>query len=380
MTGFHGRPFLSYTLELLKEQGIRRVLLVLDPDAEGVGRYVGDGSRWGLRADCRNLPGTVDTGTRLLSVREELDSVFLLTHGTTYWPLPLEPLSQEMRASDPVCLLTVYRNHEKLFQDTVALDSANRVVAYDASGKRPDLDGTDTGFSIVRREALDLFPTTKGGFREEVLPRLASAGRLMGFIADHRHYDVTSEAQGPGTAEFLARRPTVLIDRDGVLNRRPAKGHYVRRWSEWEWLPGALEGLGLFQKAGYRVIVITNQAGVARGLVRPEDLAQTHQQMMREAQDSGGQIHAVYVCPHGPDDGCRCRKPRPGLLFQAQRDFHLDLSRITFVGDEERDREAAVAACCQSLLMEGGGSLAEAARQVLAADRRRAARTHLLTA
>ena len=94
------------------------------------------------------------------------------------------------------------------------------------------------------------------------------------------------------------------------------------------------------------MIVVTNQAGIARGEMTEEDLARIHDRMRGDAEEAGGRIDAIYHCPHGCDEGCACRKPRPGMLFQAQRDFHLDLSRVPFIGDDERDGQAADAAGC----------------------------------
>jgi D-glycero-D-manno-heptose 1,7-bisphosphate phosphatase len=101
-----------------------------------------------------------------------------------------------------------------------------------------------------------------------------------------------------------------------------------------------------FHRAGYRVIVVSNQAGVARGALTMEDLERIHDGMRADVAAAGGRIDAIYACTHHWDEGCACRKPRPGMLFAAQRDFQLDLSRTFFLGDDPRDAEAAEAAGC----------------------------------
>ena len=150
----------------------------------------------------------------------------------------------------------------------------------------------------------------------------------------------------PLTDEFLARRPVALLDRDGVLNRKPPRAEYVRNWDEFEWLPGAKTALAQLKSAGYRLIVISNQAGVARGAMTAADLEAVNRRMMAEAAEEGGEIDAIYTCMHGWEEGCECRKPRAGLLFQAQREFSFDLTRAVFIGDDERDAAAADAAGC----------------------------------
>jgi D-glycero-D-manno-heptose 1,7-bisphosphate phosphatase len=111
--------------------------------------------------------------------------------------------------------------------------------------------------------------------------------------------------------------------------------------------------LHLLAEAGYRVIIVSNQAGIARGAMTQADLAHIHDQMKAEVLKAGGRIDAFYHCPHDWDEDCECRKPKPGMLFQAQRDFHLDLSRTFFIGDDERDAQAAEAAGCPSVLVSG---------------------------
>jgi histidinol-phosphate phosphatase family protein len=139
----------------------------------------------------------------------------------------------------------------------------------------------------------------------------------------------------------------VILDRDGVLNKRMPRARYVRSPAEWEWLPGASDSLRRFSENGFRIIVVTNQAGIGRGAMTEDDLTAVHDLLRSDACAAGGHIDAIYHCPHDWDAGCECRKPAPGMLFEAQRAFDLDLSRVTFVGDDERDGQAAAAARCQ---------------------------------
>jgi D-glycero-D-manno-heptose 1,7-bisphosphate phosphatase len=146
-------------------------------------------------------------------------------------------------------------------------------------------------------------------------------------------------------------RPAVILDRDGVLNEKPPRAQYVRKWEEWRWIPGSLDGLAALTAAGKRVFVVSNQAGVARGAMSADDLVEIHRRMLEDVASAGARIDGIYTCPHDWDAGCDCRKPAPGMLIQAQRDHALDLSKTPFIGDDERDAEAADAAGCPSLMV-----------------------------
>src|SRR5439155_13854238 len=127
---------------------------------------------------------------------------------------------------------------------------------------------------------------------------------------------------------------------------------------------GARAALRLLRQAGYLVIVVSNQAGIARGAMTDSDLDRIHDRMKAEAAAAGGRIDAVYHCPHNWDEGCECRKPKPGMLFSAQRDFNLDLSRTPFIGDDERDAQAADAGGCPSVLVSEQKSLLDVVREL----------------
>ena len=178
-------------------------------------------------------------------------------------------------------------------------------------------------------------------------------------------YGMSSPGDLPLPDAFLARRPAIILDRDGVLNERPSGAGYVTRPEDFRWLPGSLEALRLLHQAGYRVIIATNQAGIGRGLMTEEDLEAVHAKMLRDVQAAGAHIEAIYYCPHGPDEECVCRKPKPGMLLQAQRDHLLDLSMTWFIGDDERDGQAAAAAGCRWTTATGGTSLLRLTRELI---------------
>lgn len=146
--------------------------------------------------------------------------------------------------------------------------------------------------------------------------------------------------------------PAVFVDRDGVINVNRAE--HVRTWSDLEFLPGALDGLALLTRSGFEVVVVTNQAIVNRGAVSREAVDGIHERMVAEIERMGGAVRAVLLCPHRPDEGCRCRKPAPGLLVDAATRLGIDLSDAVMIGDHEHDLEAARRAGCSSILLLSG--------------------------
>jgi D-glycero-D-manno-heptose 1,7-bisphosphate phosphatase len=288
-----------------------------------------------------------------------------LLYCDNYWPMQMERMWQRFTAADVPAMITVYSNKDGYTRNSVRVDDEGYVAAYDKTCATAGLAGVEISYAILNRSVTDLLPETNVSLEETLYPLLVQRRQLLGYVTDHRYYSVGAQHRLPLTENFLARRPAVILDRDGVLNKRPPKAQYVRAWEEFEWLPGAREALRLFNQARYQVIVVSNQAGVGRGAMTESDLRQIHERMAVEAEDAGGRIDALYYCPHDWNYGCECRKPKPGLLFQAQRELSLDLTRTLFIGDDERDAQAAAAAGCPSALVSAEESLVDITRKVI---------------
>ena len=144
----------------------------------------------------------------------------------------------------------------------------------------------------------------------------------------------------------------IILDRDGVINED--SDDYIKSPEEWLPIPGSLEAIARLTRAGYRIAVATNQSGVARGLFDGDTLQRIHDKMRGAVAAAGGEIAAIYFCPHGPDAGCACRKPQPGLLREIGTHFHVDLSGVPVVGDSLRDVQAAKTVGARPILVRTG--------------------------
>jgi len=158
------------------------------------------------------------------------------------------------------------------------------------------------------------------------------------------------------SARGLARAsipiPAIFLDRDGVILEN--RDDYVKSFKEAVFVPGALAALTRLADSPFRVVVATNQAQVGRGIIPLAEAEAINQWVVDEVAGAGGRIDAAYLCPHAPDDGCDCRKPRPGMLLDAASDLRLDLSRSLIIGDAITDLQAGEAAAVRALLVRTG--------------------------
>jgi histidinol-phosphate phosphatase family protein len=143
----------------------------------------------------------------------------------------------------------------------------------------------------------------------------------------------------------------VFLDRDGIINRRPAEHDYVKSWEEFVFLPGVVEVVKALRERGFLIVVVTNQRGVARGLTAIADLEEIHRRMKERLEKENAVIDGIYVCPHCDEDLCDCRKPEPGLLLKAKDDLDIDLSGSYMIGDSPVDIEAGKTAGCRTIMV-----------------------------
>jgi histidinol-phosphate phosphatase family protein len=143
----------------------------------------------------------------------------------------------------------------------------------------------------------------------------------------------------------------VFLDRDGTIAKDV---HYCRRVEDFELLPTVPQAIRLLNENGFKVMVVTNQSGIARGYFTEETLGQIHQKMKDELAKYNAWVDAIYYCPHHPDDGCDCRKPKTTLFLKAAREFDVDLSRSYVVGDMQMDIDAGTALGCKTVLVTTG--------------------------
>lgn len=155
----------------------------------------------------------------------------------------------------------------------------------------------------------------------------------------------------------------IILDRDGVINQD--SDAFIKSPDEWLPVPGSIDAIAQLTQANWRVVIASNQSGIARGLFTTDALNSIHQKMRQMVIDAGGRIDAIFVCPHGPDDGCRCRKPRPGLFHDISHRYDTSLKGVPAVGDSLRDLQAAAEASCSPwLVTTGNGKKTRASDQL----------------
>lgn len=364
-----GKPFLEYIVELLRDNGIKDIVMLLGYLPERVTEYFGDGKKFGVKI--KYSIGSVDdfTGTRVRNAASLLADEFLLLYSDNFWPLNLKKLVEFYREKNVMGSLVAYSNvngdAEHGQENNVRVQEDGRVAYYGPFSKDPNLNAVDIGFFMMKKNIIDMMPNNNFSFEHTILPKLIQNNTLAAYTTHHPYYAITTAGQIPVVEEFFKPKKVIFIDRDGVINEQMPPHDYVKKWEEFGFLPGVLDAFAALTKAGYEIYIITNQRGISRGLMTEDDLKDIHARMTAEIEKHGGQIAEIYHCPHGNGDNCLCRKPKPGMFFQAAREHKLNLTKSVFIGDTESDRLAGEVAGCKTIILNNGESLEMAVKSLL---------------
>ncbi|TSC96834.1 MAG: D-glycero-D-manno-heptose 1,7-bisphosphate phosphatase [Parcubacteria group bacterium Athens1014_26] len=365
MIPINGRPFLEYQIKLLKEKGVEEIILLLGYLPEKIMDYFKDGSRFGVSIKYSVGKIEDETGTRIKNASHLLDDLFFLLYCDNYLPFNLEKFLKFHFGHNALLTSTIYTNRDNSTKNNILVDDSGYVFVYDKTRTAENLNGVEAGFFIMDKKVIDLMPEHNFSFEKVIFPVLLKDKKMAGFMTDHKYYSIGSLERLPLTEKFLKPKKVIFLDRDGVINKKAARGEYIKNWKEFELLPGVIEAIKMLKENNYSIYIISNQAGIARKMMTTEDLEIIHDNSRKELQKNGTDIDGIYYCPHGWNEGCECRKPKTGMFFQAAKDHAIDLTKAVFIGDDERDLEAGEAADCKAFLVNQDFNLLKAVKSLI---------------
>lgn len=355
------RPFLDYLLELVARHGYEDVMLLAGPSSERVTELY-DGRRIGaatVRVLCEREP--LGAGGALVNIRDLLDERFVLMNGDAFFDFNLRALEVAARRSGALATLALRTADDVSGYRRVAEENGRivRFLERDPDDRRPG--SISGGVCVLRRATLSLVERLPCSIERDIFPILAERGEVVGLTFDGYFLEIGI----PGALErahrelpLTRRRPAAFLDRDGVLNLDEG---YTFRPETLRFVPGAIEAVRRLNDRGYYVIVVSNQAGVARGYYSLDDAARFNREMQARLVRHGAHIDQFYVCPYHPDGAVAeyatdhfDRKPNPGMLLRAMADWPIDKARSWLVGDKDTDIEAAARAGVRGHLFHGG--------------------------
>jgi D-glycero-D-manno-heptose 1,7-bisphosphate phosphatase len=382
------KPILEYQIDCLKRYGLTDITIVTGHLGLIIRNYFQDGGNFGCTIRYFHEEEPLGTAGALFHLLPSLGENFLLLNGDIIFDFDFSRFIKFHREKNAAATIAVHPNSHPFDSALITPDSSDRIIAWlnKEDPRRYCRNLVNSGIHLLSRELLSLYlaeknisaPPGKVDLDREILKPLAALGRIYAYktpeyIKDmgtpERYSEVEKDIEtGLVKARNLALpQKAIFLDRDGTLNKTNG---FIRKAEDLELLPGAAEAVRGINNSGYLAIVITNQPVIARGEASLEDLGDIHNKLETDLGMLGAYLDDIFFCPHHPDKGfpgerpeykidCECRKPKPGLLFQAAEKYHIDLSRSYMIGDDRKDVEAAMAAGCRPVFISpvpyGGG-------------------------
>lgn len=339
-----GRPFLEHLLKQLREEGITEVILLTGYLGDIIEGHFGDGSSFGIRIRYSRGPEEWDTGRRLWEARHLLKEHFYLLYGDNYATFQADRVERIFLRHGRLGCLSLHARDKNA---NIRFAAEGLVDAYDRSRTAPGLNAVEIGYMLLSSRVFEFYSRPDCSF-SEILESLAQKGQLAAHLVGDVYYSVSDPERLKITEQYLTPKKILLIDRDGTINEKAPRGEYITRWEDFRFIPSTVEGMKSLSEKGWTFIVISNQAGVGRGVMTAEQVWDIDRRMVEAFAQEGVTILRSYYCLHHWTEECSCRKPRPGLLLQACRAFLLPLRSTWYIGDDPRDCTAAWEAGCHA--------------------------------
>ena len=344
----NGRPFLHYLLEQLAEHGIKRFVLLTGYLGEKILEYFGDGSKWGWSIKYSYGPTEWLTARRVYEAIDVIDEQFLLLYSDNFAQLRLKELAQLNINSESAMTLSVV---EKSLGN-VQLGGNSSVTKYDSKRSDSSSNFVEVGYSlVVKSKIMSHLEMYKSESFSSVIQSLVEARKVSAVIVKTGYESISDPQRLLKTEAYLKHHKILLLDRDGTLNVKSARGKYVNSVEEFEWIGISLEALKILGQNGFSFIIISNQAGVSTGATRIEDLNEINDHIRTVFLSLGLTLLNIYVCTDHWSSESEFRKPNPGMFFAAANDHKFRLDRSIYVGDDIRDTLAAGNAGCKCVLV-----------------------------
>lgn len=382
MIKIEGKPVLEHEIECLRRQGFRDLIITVSHLGHMIMDYFGDGSGcspvtlepFGVHIEYYFEPEPLGNAGALFRIKEKLTEDFLLLNADAVFDVDFNRFVLYHKKKGGLATLFTHPNSHPYDSGLVIADQNGAVLQWlSKEDERPTYykNRVNAGLHVISPKILDTeIDLPKIDLDRQLLKPLAGTGAMFCYDSSEYVKDMGTPERydsvcrdfrdGKVQAKNLSNKQrAVFLDRDGTINRYVG---FLRDIDDFELLPGVADAIKAINDSGYLAIVVTNQPVIARGEVTFDQLHEIHNKMETLLGQRGAYVDAIYFCPHHPHKGyegeirelkmeCECRKPKPGMLLRAAKDFNVDLKQSWMVGDRENDMKAGMAAGCKTALI-----------------------------
>lgn len=383
MIRINQKPVLEHEIRCLRDQGFTDIIITVSHLGSVIMDYFGNGERFGVKIEYFNEKQPLGNAGALFKLRDRFDTDFLLLNADSIFDVDFRRFVEYHKSKKGLVTLFTHSNSHPYDSGLLIADNNGVVKQWlTKEDVRPQWyrNLVNAGLHVMNPEVLDMTKIKpeivgtnvdgkvfKVDLDRQILKPLCGTGRMFCYASPEyvkdmgtpqRYEEVCKDfASGRVTEKNLKQKQkAIFLDRDGTINKYVG---FLRKNDDFELLPNVAEAIRMINLSGYLAIVVTNQPVIARGEVTESELQEIHNKMETLLGNEGAYLDAIYYCPHHPHKGfdgeipelkieCECRKPKPGMLLNAVRDYNIDLKKSWMVGDSENDLKAGIAAGCKT--------------------------------
>lgn len=390
MIKIEGKPVLEHEIECLRDQGFTDLIITVSHLGNIIMDYFGDGEKFGVHIEYFNEKEPLGNAGALFKIKDKLTEDFLLLNADAVFDVDFNRMVRYHKEKNALVTLFTHPNSHPYDSGLLIADDNKAVLKWLAKeDERPEWyrNRVNAGLHVISPEIFTMVDidaekigtvgengkTVKVDLDRQLLKPLAGTGKMFCYDSPEYVKDMGTPERyesvcrdfhdGKVQAKNLSnKQKAVFLDRDGTLNKYVG---FLRDINDFELLDGVTDAIKAMNNSGYLAVVVTNQPVIARGEVTVPQLEEIHNKMETLLGLEGAYIDAIYYCPHHPHKGyegeipelkfdCDCRKPKPGMLMRAAKDFNIDLSNSWMVGDSESDILCGLNAGCKTALIGSG--------------------------
>lgn len=378
MVRLNGKPILEHQLEVLKRNGISDFFFIVGHLGEKIKEYFGDGSRWNVTITYIYEDVPLGTAGALYYLKGKVNSDFFLVFGDLIFDISVKRFLNFHRQHRAKISLLVHPNSHPYDSDVIVLDKDEKVIKCDSKNNVRDYfyrNIVNAGLYMVNESVLEQLrePAKTDLEKDIIFPMIEQQDGVYGYQTSEFVKDVGTPERLRLTEADLRNgivhaknlelpQKAIFLDRDGTINKYVG---LVSKPEQLELEEYAAEAIAAINRSQYLAIVITNQPVVARGMCDIEDVEEIHNKMETLLGKEGAYVDAVKFCPHHPDKGypeenpvykvpCECRKPKPGMILEVAKQYHIDLAESWMIGDCTIDVQTGVNAGTHTILLQTG--------------------------
>lgn len=383
-----GKPVLEREIECLRSQGFVDLIITVCHLGQAIMDYFGDGSKFGVRIEYFVEDKPLGNAGALFRLKDKLTEDFLLLNADVVFAVDLNRFVAFHRRHGGWATLFTHPNSHPYDSGLIVADAHQNVVAWlTKEDERPTWyrNRVNAGLHVISPKLLQReFDMPKVDLDRHLLKPLAGTGKMFCYDSPEYVKDMgTPDRFAAVSKDYLnsvisakslkQKQKAIFMDRDGTINKYVG---FLRSIDDFELLPGAAEAIRKCNASEFLTVVVTNQPVIARGEVSYAQLQDIHNKMETLLGLEGAYLDAIYFCPHHPHNGfeneikelkitCDCRKPKPGMLLEAAKDYNIDLQQSWMIGDGENDLLAGEAAGCKCARVDESSSLLDAVLNIL---------------